>query len=86
VTGAGRRAVVVGREKAFTDAGGGLAVDRCRVERAGELFGLTPRQVDAALNYYADYQSDIDDRFAANVAAANEAEAAWRRRQGLLAR
>jgi hypothetical protein len=85
----GRRAGLVGGPDIWEIIGGlvdGDVPTESRVERAGELFGLTSRQVDAALDYYADYQSEIDDRIAVNVAVADEAEAAWRRRQGLLAR
>lgn len=85
----GRRAGLVGGPDVWEVIGGVVGGDvapESRVERAVELFELTPRQVDAALDYYADYQGEIDDRIAANMAAADEAEAAWRRRQGLLAR
>jgi hypothetical protein len=83
----GRRAALVGGPDVWEVIGGLVGGDvppDARVERAVELFGLTRRQVDAALDYYADYQDEIDDRVAANVAAADEAEAVWRRRQGLL--
>ena len=52
----------------------------------GDLqLGLLRRQIDAALDYYADFTAEIDEEIAMNVAAADELEAAWRRRQGLLA-
>lgn len=64
--------------------GGDVAAD-VRIERAVEQFGLSPQQVSAALDYYASFTSEIDDEIAANLKAAEEAEAAWRRRQDLLA-
>jgi len=57
-----------------------------RLERASELFGLRPDQVEAALGYYAEYTGEIDDRINANEAAAAEAESLWLRRQTLLGR
>jgi hypothetical protein len=37
------------------------------------------------LDYYASFTAEIDDEIAANLKAADEAEAAWRRRQDVLA-
>lgn len=56
-----------------------------RVARAVELFGLSSEHVSAAIDYYAEFPEEIDAEVAANVAAADEAEATWRRRQRLLA-
>jgi hypothetical protein len=56
-----------------------------RVERAVSIFGLAPERVSAALDYYATYPEEIDGAIAANVAAAEELEEIWRRRQQLLA-
>jgi hypothetical protein len=39
--------------------------------------------VEAALGYYAEYQSEIDDWMARSDALMAEGEAAWRRRRGL---
>jgi hypothetical protein len=64
--------------------GGDVPTDE-RIERAIDVFGLTPSQVGAALDYYADFASEIDGEIATNLAVADEAEAAWRRRQSLLA-
>lgn len=49
------------------------------------IFGLAPELVTAALDYYAAYPEEIDGAIAANIAAAEEAEEIWRRRQQLLA-
>ena len=54
------------------------------MERAVEQFGLTSQQVNAALDYYASFTTEIDDEITDNLRAADEAEAAWRRRQDLL--
>jgi hypothetical protein len=56
-----------------------------RVDRAATVFGLAPERVAAALDYYAAYPEEIDGEIAANVAAAEESEEIWRRRQQLLA-
>ena len=64
--------------------GGDVPVGR-RVARAVDLFGLRQEQVEAALAYYADFTAEIDGEVAANAAAAEEAEARWRRQQDLLA-
>jgi hypothetical protein len=57
-----------------------------RLRRVVDVFGLRPEQVNAALAYYAEYTEEIDAEIAANMAAAEEAEALWRRQQDLLAR
>jgi hypothetical protein len=85
----GRRAGLLGGPDVWEVIGGLVGGDippESRIERAVEHFGLTPRLVGAALDYYADFTTEIDDELSANVAAADEAEAAWRRRQDLLAR
>jgi hypothetical protein len=85
----GRRAGLVGGPDVWEVIGGLVGGDvpaEARIERAVDVFGLTPKQVGAALDYYADFTTEIDGEIAANLAAADEAEAAWGRRQGLLAR
>lgn len=64
--------------------GGDVPVSE-RVARAVELFGLSAEQVTGALDYYAAFPEEIDAEIGANVAAAEEAEATWHRRQRLLA-
>jgi hypothetical protein len=84
----GRRAGLVGGPDVWEVIGGVVGGDvppKARIERAVGLFGLSPRQVEATLDYYADFTNEIDSEITANLAAADEAEAAWRRRQGLLA-
>jgi hypothetical protein len=85
---AGRRAGLAGGPDVWEVIGGLVGGDVAvadRINRAVDLFGLSPLQVSAALDYYADFTSEIDDEIAANLATADEAEAAWRRRQDLLA-
>lgn len=84
----GRRAVLVGGPDLWEVIGavvGGDVPVPDRAERAGELLGLSPAQVDAALAYYAEFTGEIDSELATNAVAADEAEALWRRRQDLLA-
>jgi hypothetical protein len=44
------------------------------IKRAVDVFGLTPRQLGAVLDYDADFTAEIDGEIAANLAAADEAE------------
>ncbi len=84
----GRRAGLAGGPDVWEVIGGLVGRDvppDDRMNRAAEHLGLSRRQVDAALDYYADFTAEIDEEIAENVAAAVELEAAWRRRQGLLA-
>lgn len=54
------------------------------VEAAAEYLSLSPGLVGAAVGYYADYRGEIDEWISSNAALAEEAEAAWRRRQAAL--
>jgi len=85
---AGRRAALVGGPDVSEVIGGIVGGDvpvAKRVARAIEVFGWRPEQVEAALTYYAEFTDEIDGEIAANSAAAEEAEALWRRQQELLA-
>ncbi len=84
----GRRAIVVGGPDVWEVIGGvvgGNVPPAERVPRAVELFALRREQVEGALTYYAEFTDEIDRRIARNLAVAEEAEALWRRGQGLLA-
>jgi hypothetical protein len=84
----GRRVGLVGGPDIWEVIGGLVGGDipvSDRVGRAAELFNLSPEQVTAALDYYAAFPEEIDEEIASNVAAAEESEALWRRRQKLLA-
>lgn len=86
---AGRRAGLVGGpdvwEVVAGMVGGDVAPSK-RVERAIDVFGLRPEQVEAALAYYAEFTDEIDSQIEANRTAAEEAEELWRRQRDLLAR
>lgn len=83
----GRRAGITGGPDVWEVAAGIIDGDVPANERRGravEVFGLSPRQVDAALGYYAEFTEEIDAAIAANEAAADEAERLWRRQQSLI--
>lgn len=84
----GRRAALVGGPDVWEVIGGLLGGDVSvgeRVARAVDVFGWRADEVEAALAYYVEFTDEIDAEIAANAAAAEEAEALWRRRQDLLA-
>jgi hypothetical protein len=84
----GRRAGLIGGPDVWEVVGGLVGGDvppEDRIGRAAEHLGLSYQQIDAVLDYYAEFTTEIDEEIAENVAAADELEAAWRRRQGLLA-
>lgn len=85
----GRRAGLLGGPDVWEVIAGTVGGDipaRKRVERVTELFGLRREQVEAALGYYAEFTEEVDGEIAANAAAAEHAEALWRRLQDLLTR
>lgn len=84
---AGRRTVLVGGPEVADVIGaivGGDVPAAQRRSRAAELLGLSEAMVDAALAYYAEFTEEIDAALTERTRAAEEAEAAWRRRQALL--
>jgi hypothetical protein len=85
----GRRAAVIGGPDVWEVVGaivGGDISVADRLDRAAEELGLRAEQVDAAMAYYAEFSDEIDERIRSNAAAAEQAEALWRRRRDLLAR
>jgi hypothetical protein len=58
------------------------ADDRTSARVAGTL-GLTVRDVETALAYWADYRDEIDELIARHHAEQDEALAAWERRRAL---
>jgi hypothetical protein len=85
----GRRASLVGGPDVWEVVAGVIGGDVApakRVQRAVDLFGLRPEQVEAALAYYAEFTDEIDAQIEATRAAAEEAEELWRRQRDLLAR
>lgn len=85
----GRRAGLVGGPDVWEVVAGVVGGDVAspkRVQRAVDVFGLRPRQVEAVLAYYAEFSSEIDAQIEANRAAAQEAEELWWRQRNLLER
>jgi hypothetical protein len=85
----GRRAALMGGPDVWEVVAGLVGGDvpaGDREQRAVEILGLHPPQVDAVLAYYADFTDEIDARVDANLVAAEEAEALWQRQHDLLAR
>jgi hypothetical protein len=83
----GRRAGLVGGPDVWEVIGGLIGGDvhpEKRVARAIELFGLSAGQVAAALDYFAAFPDEITEAIEENLAASDEAEKQWRRRQELL--
>jgi uncharacterized protein (DUF433 family) len=82
---AGRRAALAGHRLDVWQI-----IESVRQEEAGdqqavaEYLGISPGLVGAAIGYYADYRDEIDTWIEHNAAMADEAEAAWRRRQTAL--
>ena len=84
----GRRAGLIDAPDIWEIIGGIVGGDvpvGARVDRAVSIFGLAPARVIAALDYYATFPEEINGAIAANVAAAEESEEIWHRRQKLLA-
>ncbi len=48
--------------------------------------GVSVRQIETAIRYWSRYREEIDAEVAANEAAEEQAEAAWRRGHELLSR
>jgi hypothetical protein len=84
----GRRAGLIAGPDVWEVVGGLVGGDvppENRIGHAAEHLGLSHQQIDAVLDYYADFTTEIDEEIADNIAVAAELEAAWQRRQGLLA-
>jgi hypothetical protein len=79
---AGRRAGLAGGPDVWQVIEVFLAEGRS-VGGTADNLELPTRLVDAAVGYYADYPEEIEARIESNRRAAEEAEAAWRRRQAL---
>jgi hypothetical protein len=57
-----------------------------REARAVDLLGLSPAQVRAAMDYYAEFTDEIDQRITFNRTEADRQLALWEQRQRLLTR
>jgi hypothetical protein len=56
-----------------------------REVRVADLLGLSPTQVSAAMDYYAEFTVEIDDRIGLNRAEADRQLALWEQKRRLLA-
>jgi hypothetical protein len=79
---AGRRAGLIGGPDVWEVVEVWLN-NRRKAKPAAKYLGLSLGLVEAALGYYAEFGSEIDDWIGRNQRLAAEAEAAWRRRQTL---
>ncbi len=83
----GRRAALAGGPEVAdvigAVVGGDVPVGQRRA-RAADLLAVCAAMIDAALAYYADHTDEIDGELTERARIADEAEAAWARRQALL--
>lgn len=86
---AGRRAAIVGGPDVWEViagiVGGDVPAER-RIERAVEVFDWPRPHIEAALAYYTEFTEEIDTEIESNGSAAADAEKAWHRGRGLLAK
>lgn len=84
----GRRPRLVGGPDVWvvvtTVVGGDVVVDE-RIERAAELLSISSSEVDAAMDYYAEFTEEVDGDIESRRRYAEEAEKRWRRKQDLTA-
>ena len=83
---AGRRAALAGHRLDVWQVIETVQHEGGDVEAAAEYLSVSPGLVGAAAGYYADYRDEVDEWIARNAAVAEEAEAAWRRRQAAFQR
>ena len=81
---AGRRAALAGHRLDVWQVVETVRGEGGDVNAAAGYFGISPGLVGAAVGYYADYRDEVDAWIESNAAMAEEAEAAWRRRQAAL--
>jgi hypothetical protein len=85
----GRRAVVLNGPDVWEVVGAVVGSDVPAGEREGrvaDLLGLSVTQVRAAMDYYAEFTPEIDDRIALNRQEADRQIALWERKQQLLSK
>ena len=82
-----RRAALSGGPEVWTVVESWLAHDRAdrSVAAVADATGLSPVMVEAALAYWADNETEIDQLIARIHAASDQAYAGWTRRQTVLA-
>ncbi len=81
---AGRRAALAGHRLDVWQVVETVRQEGGDVEAAAEYLSISPGLVGAAVGYYADYRDEVQEWIDRNVAMAEEAEEAWRRRQAAL--
>ena len=84
----GRRAVLLNGPDVWEVVGAVIGSDvpvEERESRAAELLGLSAAQVRAAMDYYAEFTAEIDERIGLNRREADRQATLWERRQQLLA-
>jgi hypothetical protein len=74
---------VIGALQALREETPSLADYELR-DALAEVAGLSTNQVSVALRYYVAYPNEIDERIAANEAAAAREHALWESQQSLL--
>lgn len=81
---AGRRAGLAGRGLDVWEVVETVKNEEGNMQAAADYLALTPSDVAAAMDYYADYPDEIDRWIELNRLESEEAEAAWRRRQAAI--
>jgi len=82
----GRRAVLIGGPDVWEVMSTVLQAEGDRdqvIATSVEWLGLPEFSIQAAMDYYAEFQAEIDDRIERNRALAVQHEAAWRAERGL---
>lgn len=81
---AGRRAMVLGTRLEVGQVVDTWLLSDKSVTETAEYFSRPERHIRAALQYYAEFQEEIDEYREEKQAFADREEAAWRREQALL--
>jgi uncharacterized protein (DUF433 family) len=81
---AGRRAALAGHRLDVWQVMETVRQEGGDVDAAASYLSISPGLVGAAVGYYADYRDEVEEWIDRNNAMAEEAEAAWRRRQAAL--
>lgn len=79
---AGRRPGLIGHRLDVWEVVETVRNENGDAQAAAEYLRISPGLVAAALNYYADFQDEVDQWIERNAAMAEEAESAHRRRTG----
>ena len=81
----GRRAILAGTRLDVWQVIETVRTSGNSVQDAAEYLGLAPSRVQAAIDYYTAYRSEVDDIAGRERAVSERAEATWRAGQELLA-